>query len=68
MSSQQSMVPVDQLVRDIQLNVVDIADFNERVVGEYNQGTAEKGTEQADDNDDGDVRSVHDVLLLLTNR
>src|SRR5204863_7281976 len=33
---------------DIQLNVVDIADFNERVVGAYNDGTAEKGLE-ADD-------------------
>ena len=29
-------------------NVVDIADFNERVVGAYNNGTAEKGL-QADD-------------------
>src|SRR5881397_829999 len=28
---------------DINLNVVDIADFNERVVGAYNNGTAEKG-------------------------
>src|SRR5436305_2332082 len=34
---------------DIQLNVVDIADFNERVVGAYNNGTAEKDLE-ADDN------------------
>src|SRR6266567_4409793 len=34
---------------DIQLNVVDIADFNERVVGAYNNGTAEKDL-AADDN------------------
>jgi pyruvate ferredoxin oxidoreductase beta subunit len=48
MSTQQTMVPADQLATDIRLNVVDIADFNERVVGEYNQGTAEKAL-HADD-------------------
>src|SRR5205807_10145418 len=39
---------------DIQLNVVDIADFNERVVGAYNNGTAEKDL----DADDQVARSV----------
>src|SRR5437660_8751805 len=36
-------------LEDINFNVVDIADFNERVVGAYNNGTAEKDLE-ADDN------------------
>jgi len=39
---------------DIQLNVVDFADFNERVVGAYNDGSAEKGLEA----DDQSARSV----------
>jgi len=39
---------------DIQLNVVDFADFNERVVGAYNDGSAEKGLEA----DDQTARSV----------
>ena len=30
---------------DFQANVVDVADFNERVVGAYNNGSAEKGLE-----------------------
>jgi pyruvate ferredoxin oxidoreductase beta subunit len=30
---------------DFQANVVDVADFNERVVGAYNNGTAEIGLE-----------------------
>jgi pyruvate/2-oxoacid:ferredoxin oxidoreductase beta subunit/NAD-dependent dihydropyrimidine dehydrogenase PreA subunit len=34
---------VDEILADINANVVDIADFNERVVGAYNAGTAEKG-------------------------
>jgi pyruvate ferredoxin oxidoreductase beta subunit len=34
---------VEELAEDIRLNVVDVADFNERVVGAYNNGTAEKG-------------------------
>jgi len=46
--SQQSIVSAEKLAADIRLNVVDIEDFNERVVGEYNQGIAEKGLE-ADD-------------------
>ncbi len=41
-------VPVEELAEDIRINVVDIEDFNERVVGAYNDGTAEKGLE-ADD-------------------
>ena len=34
---------LDERLKDIQANVVDIEDFNERVVGAYNKGTAEKG-------------------------
>src|ERR1041384_319511 len=34
---------VEELLDDINTNVVDIADFNERVIGAYNAGTAEKG-------------------------
>src|SRR5438270_12473652 len=41
-------------MEDIQLNVVDISDFNERVVGAYNNGTAEKGL----DADDQVARSI----------
>src|SRR5881397_1941263 len=41
-------VPVEELAEDIRLNVVDTEDFNSRVVGAYNDGTAEKGLE-ADD-------------------
>src|ERR671936_3073690 len=41
-------VPVEELVEDIRVNVVDIEDFNSRVVGAYEAGTAEKGLE-ADD-------------------
>ncbi|HET9130890.1 MAG TPA: ferredoxin family protein, partial [Terriglobia bacterium] len=47
-------VSLEQLQKDIRLNVVDIADFNERVVGSYNAGTAEKGLEA----DDQVARSV----------
>jgi pyruvate ferredoxin oxidoreductase beta subunit len=45
---EKTEVTLEQLQNDIRLNVVDIADFNERVVGGYNAGTAEKGLE-ADD-------------------
>lgn len=45
---------VEELVEDIRLNVVDVADFNDRVVGAYNKGTAEKGLEA----DDQVARSV----------
>jgi pyruvate ferredoxin oxidoreductase beta subunit len=41
-------IPVEELIEHIRLNVVDTEDFNERVVGAYNDGTAEKGLE-ADD-------------------
>src|SRR5437868_6857881 len=41
-------VSVEELAEDIRVNVVDIDDFNNRVVGAYNLGTAEKGLE-ADD-------------------
>ena len=34
---------VDQIREDIRLNVVDFEDFNSRVVGAYNDGSAEKG-------------------------
>src|SRR5499426_271307 len=45
---------VEELIEDIRLNVVDVADFNDRVVGAYNKGTAEKGLEA----DDQVARSV----------
>ena len=38
-------VPVEELVEDIRVNIVDIEDFNSRVVGAYEAGTAEKGLE-----------------------
>jgi len=41
-------VRVEELAEDIRVNVVDIEDFNSRVIGAYNDGTAEKGLE-ADD-------------------
>ncbi len=41
-------------IADFQANVVDVADFNERVVGAYNNGTAEIGLEA----DDHVARSV----------
>ena len=46
--SERIDVSVEELAEDIRINVVDIEDFNERVVGAYNDGTAEKGLE-ADD-------------------
>src|SRR5690349_21737934 len=36
-------VPFDIRMEDIRVNVVDVADFNERVVGAYNSGIAERG-------------------------
>src|SRR4051794_594987 len=42
------ILSLEARIEDINLNVVDIADFNERVVGAYNDGSAEKGLE-ADD-------------------
>src|SRR6266404_3488977 len=47
-------VPVEELIEDIRANVVDIADFNTRVVGAYNDGSAEKGLEA----DDAVARSI----------
>src|SRR5579884_3596094 len=36
-------VPLETRLADIRANVVDVADFNERVVGAYNAGLAEHG-------------------------
>src|SRR5215475_9646958 len=36
-------IPFETRIEDIRANVVDIADFNERVVGAYNSGLAERG-------------------------
>ena len=36
-------VSFEARLEDYRLNVVDVADFNDRVVGAYNNGTAEKG-------------------------
>jgi pyruvate/2-oxoacid:ferredoxin oxidoreductase beta subunit len=38
-------VPVEELIEDIRVNIVDVEDFNSRVVGAYEAGTAEKGLE-----------------------
>src|SRR5437763_15694539 len=46
--SERIEVSVEDLLADIQKNVVNIEDFNKRVIGAYNDGTAEKGLE-ADD-------------------
>src|ERR1700752_5087176 len=34
---------VEELIEDVRINLVDIEDFNNRVVGAYEAGTAEKG-------------------------
>src|SRR5207237_9172118 len=47
-------VPVEELIEDIRVNVVDTEDFNSRVIGAYNDGSAEKGLEA----DDQVARSV----------
>src|SRR2546430_10724167 len=47
-------VPVEELAEDIRLNVVDVEDFNARVVAAYNDGSAEKGLEA----DDAVARSI----------
>jgi pyruvate ferredoxin oxidoreductase beta subunit len=36
---------LEQKLQDFRVNVVDVADFNDRVVGAYNDGSAEKGLE-----------------------
>src|SRR5262245_11087811 len=52
--AQPMPISMEALKADFRANVVDIADFNERVVGAYNEGTAEKGLEA----DDQIARSV----------
>ena len=47
-------IPLETRLEDIRANVVDIADFNERVVGAYNSGLAERGLAA----DDQSARSV----------
>src|SRR4029077_5148654 len=47
-------IPFETRYEDIRANVVDIADFNERVVGAYNSGIAEKGLPA----DDQSARSI----------
>ena len=47
-------IPLVNRLEDIRANVVDIADFNERVVGAYNSGLAERGLPA----DDQSARSV----------
>jgi len=47
-------MPLEARLADIYANVVDIADFNERVVGAYNSGLAERGLPA----DDMSARSV----------
>src|SRR5262245_61867309 len=47
-------IPVEELIEDIRINVVDTEDFNNRVIGAYNDGSAEKGL----DADDQVARSV----------
>src|SRR5262249_4749693 len=46
--------PLEERIEDIEFNVVDIDDFNSRVVGAYNDGSAEKGLEA----DDAVARSI----------
>jgi pyruvate/2-oxoacid:ferredoxin oxidoreductase beta subunit/NAD-dependent dihydropyrimidine dehydrogenase PreA subunit len=41
-------IPLDARIQEFRTNVLDVDDFNERVIGAYNQGLAEKGLE-ADD-------------------
>ncbi len=48
------MLPLETRLADIQANVVDISDFNERVVGAYNNGLADRGLSA----DDAAARSV----------
>src|SRR5579863_2320368 len=47
-------IPIETSLESIRTNVVDIADFNERVVGAYNSGLAERGLPA----DDQTARSV----------
>lgn len=47
-------IPLAARIDDFRINVVDVEDFNERVVGAYNNGTAERGLHA----DDQTARSV----------
>src|SRR3954470_14726848 len=47
-------IPYEIRLEDIRANVVDIADFNQRVIGAYNNGLAERGLPA----DDQTARSV----------
>jgi len=49
-----AITTLEARIEDINLNVVDVSDFNERVVGAYNDGSAEKMLEA----DDAVARSV----------
>ena len=51
-------IPVEELIEDIRINVVDTADFNSRVIGAYNDGSAEKGLE-ADDHHHASRNILH---------
>jgi len=48
------VIPLETRLEDFRLNVVDVADFNDRVVGAYNSGLAEKGLPA----DDAVARSI----------
>lgn len=50
----QHILPLEARFADFQANIVDVADFNERVVGAYNSGLAERGLPA----DDQSARSV----------
>ena len=57
-------IPFETRFQDIQAHVVDIADFNERVVGAYNSGIAEKGLPA----DDMVARSVIPAATYASTR
>jgi pyruvate/2-oxoacid:ferredoxin oxidoreductase beta subunit/Pyruvate/2-oxoacid:ferredoxin oxidoreductase delta subunit len=50
----QHVLPLETRIADFTASVVDVADFNERVVGAYNNGLAEKGLPA----DDQTARSI----------
>jgi pyruvate ferredoxin oxidoreductase beta subunit len=52
-------IPFEVRLADIQANVVDVADFNERVVGAYNTGLAERGLP-------ADVQSARSIIPAST--
>ncbi|HEY1341886.1 MAG TPA: thiamine pyrophosphate-dependent enzyme [Bryobacteraceae bacterium] len=49
MADTATIPALEARLEDINAHVVNIADFNERVIGAYNNGTAEKGLEADDD-------------------